>query len=154
MLRYFYRIFILTIFVLRCFKLKNQILGGLCLLTATGRLTAFPRPPAVILLAFGVSVFAKTDAPIFFLYYPLAIFYHHFHPILVYICDKIIVYKICFFFFFCQSYHLLFTISYFCCMLSNIFLWYQTKNVIVSPLPQVWRETFSKKNLFIGDKLL
>ena len=73
MLRHFYRFFTLTIAVLPCFKRKKTKLQGLCPLTPTGRPSALPRSPAAILRPFDTSVFVlqKTDAPIFFPYYPL-----------------------------------------------------------------------------------
>ena len=58
MLRYFYRIFALTIAVLPCCKRKKiKSFWGLCLLTQIGGLTTLPRRPVAILRAFGTSVF-------------------------------------------------------------------------------------------------
>ena len=54
----FLTFFTLTIAVLRYFKRKKiETFEGLCTLIAISGLTALPRPPAVILRAFGTSVF-------------------------------------------------------------------------------------------------
>ena len=75
LLRYFYRIFTLTIAVLPWFKRKRiKTFFGICPLIPTGGLTALPRPPAATLCAFGTCVFCfarKRWAHIFYLYYPL-----------------------------------------------------------------------------------
>ena len=68
----FYPIFTLTITVLACFIQKNKPVWAFALTPLPehhpgplGRLTAPPRPPTAI-----VFDFAKTDVPIFFLYFP------------------------------------------------------------------------------------
>ena len=72
LLRYFYCFFTLMIAVLPCFKQKNPNFSRALPLTLTGRPRVLPRPPAVIFHAFDVFfVLQKTDASIFFLYYPL-----------------------------------------------------------------------------------
>ena len=72
----FYPISTVTITVLAYFT-RKKIVQGLCThaFTRTSpwvlwELTALPIPPAVIVFGF-----AKTDAPIFFLYYPLMIYH-------------------------------------------------------------------------------
>ena len=70
----FYPIFILTITILACFiQRKKKLFVGLAPTPSTGHhpghsgeLTDPPQTPAAILFGF-----SKTDAPIFFLYYPL-----------------------------------------------------------------------------------